>query len=304
MHCPNCNTTVLEIDRFCEECGICLIEDAPHCFKCGATELDTEGFCLQCGFRREGQDRTEIIHSDKLAGVSDRGLRHSLNEDAFALNQVDQTVILVVCDGVSSSHNANQASQLAAKTVCEQLTQILFTPPETALRAAIAAAQSAVSQLADRTDSEPPSTTIVAAVVKNQTATIASLGDSRAYWIASSVSKQLTEDDSWLNQVVRSGEINELEAQHSPNAHAITRWLGADAIEDVDPTIITFSLPNSGHLLLCTDGLWNYAPNVQQLSALVQSVSHQNAVTISQTLVDYALSRGGHDNITVAILSI
>ena len=308
MQCPNCKTAVLEVDRFCEECGVRLVADAPGCVKCGATELDSEGFCLQCGFRREAQDRTEIICSDRLVGISDRGLKHNRNEDAFAIQQIDQASILVVCDGVSSSHDANRASQLAAKTVCEQLmTLIASRSPETALKAAIEQAQLAVSQLANASDSEPPSTTIVAVVVKDQVATIASLGDSRAYWIDSSdslISKQLTEDDSWLNQVVRSGEMSQLEAQHSPNAHAITRWLGADALDDINLTIVTFPVPTSGHLLLCTDGLWNYASTVQHLFAFVQSVSQQNTISIARTLVDHALSRGGHDNITVAILSI
>ncbi len=303
MQCSSCNTTVLESDRFCEECGTQLIASTADkaCIKCGETNLDAEGFCLQCGFRQEARKRVEIVCSTEFAGISDRGLRHPHNEDAIALHWIDQTAILVVCDGVSSSHNADQAAQLAAKTVCDQLSKIGSTPAEIALKSAIESAQLAVSQLADPTDSEPPSTTIVAAVVQNRTATIAALGDSRAYWISPSLSKQLTEDDSWLNQVVQSGEMSQLEAQNSPNAHAITRWLGADAIDEVNPTIVTFPIPDSGHLLLCTDGLWNYTPNVQQLSALVRPA---DSITIAQSLVDYALSHGGHDNITVAVLSI
>lgn len=307
MQCHNCHVNVLDSDHFCEECGACL-QPKTGCHQCGAAldQLDAEGFCQICGFQRKVGDPLVVTQqSAQLVGISDRGLKHHRNEDYLALDQVNQTAIMVVCDGVSSSHNPHLAAQIVAKTVCEQLAiTIANQPAELALAQAIAAAQQAVSQLATPTDQDPPSTTLVAAVVQGAIATIGWLGDSRAYWITPSAAQLLTHDDSWFNQAVESGTMKAAEALHSPNAHAITRWLGADAADHCQPTIVTFTMLSSGYLLLCSDGLWNYTPNHPALLALIKPIFNSDIVTIAKSLVNHAIQRGGRDNITVALLSV
>ncbi len=318
MNCPNCLIEILPTDRFCEECGTSLIADPPTnptqsknkgCSKCGTVEIDADGYCVNCGFRNHDteHDRFEVVLSPQLAGVCDRGLKHHHNEDFLALNTIENpaTQILVVCDGVSSSQTPELASQTAAKTTCEFLSKNLTQgqTPEEAMQNAIAAALQAVSAIPyqSKVSADPPSTTLVAAIMQNQVATIGWLGDSRAYWIASE-SKQLTIDDSWLNDMVSSGKMSEAEAMRSLKAHAITNWLGADVRDSAKPSIINFPIPSQGYLLLCTDGLWNYAPETSQILALIQQSGSNDTATISRYLVDFARSQGGHDNITVAVL--
>jgi serine/threonine protein phosphatase PrpC len=91
------------------------------------------------------------------------------------------------------------------------------------------------------------------------------------------------------------------EAEKAPQAHGITRWLGADAGENAQPDVTqaTFAVP--GYLLLCTDGLWNYAQAAEQLGALVQG---GETIEIARKLIDYANGHGGHDNITAVLLRI
>ena len=318
MNCPNCLIVILPTDRFCEECGTSLIADSTinptqaknkGCSKCGSGEIDADGYCVNCGFRNHDteHDRFEVVLSPQLAGVCDRGLKHHHNEDFLALSTIENpaTQILVVCDGVSSSQTPELASQTAAKTTCESLSKNLTQgqTPEEAMQNAITAALQAVSAIPyqSKVSADPPSTTLVAAIVQNRVATIGWLGDSRAYWIASE-SKQLTIDDSWLNDMVSSGKMIEAEAMRSSNAHAITNWLGADVRDSAKPSIINFPIPSQGYLLLCTDGLWNYAPETSQILALVQQSGSSDAVIISRYLVDFARSQGGHDNITVVVL--
>ncbi|MBD2606236.1 protein phosphatase 2C domain-containing protein [Scytonema hofmannii FACHB-248] len=308
MECPNCGTAVLVNDQFCEECGTSLT--AVGCEKCGADPkaIDDEGFCSVCGFRKELQDRLEITIDSHLAGVSDRGLRHHRNEDYLALQTVNNTHILIVCDGVSSSSNPHIAAQTATESACTALITAIKQKenPESAIKSAVATALLCLSNIAytKNINSEPPSTTIVAAVVQQNTATIGWLGDSRAYWISGNNSRQLTKDHSWLSEVVAAGEMTPAEARQSPQANAITRWLGADAIDDATPSIINFTIPSSGYLLLCSDGLWNYAEKPQQLANLIQQTSNTHAIAICQSLVEFARHCGGHDNITVALLSL
>ena len=307
--CPICGAAVLQDDQFCEECGGALKSIASTgCEKCGAPPdtIDPEGFCGQCGFRREAKagDRVEVILNSSLAGVSDRGLKHHQNEDFLALQTLEKTEILVVCDGVSSSNRPELASQKASESMSLALAAALQTgvSPESAIQSAVGIALLEVCHLSDQSDTEPPSTTLVAAVVQDGVATIGWLGDSRAYWIAATGSCQLTQDHSWVNDAIASGKMTAAEANHSPQAHAITRWLGADAKEDGAPAIVRFSLPGAGYVLLCSDGLWNYLPEVQQIQALMQKSLGMDAITIARSLVEFARSRGGHDNITVALL--
>lgn len=316
LQCPNCTATIFPDDLFCEECGTPLVLLTPinsnlaptiGCYKCGAPleAIDSEGYCSQCGFQTQQakSERLEITINSHLAGASDRGIKYHKNEDYLALKQVNNTHILVVCDGVSSSFQPELAAQIAAKTTCETLTT--ESNPQAAINIAFAAALAEVSKLPYPTkDSEPPSTTIVAGFVVENTAIIAWLGDSRAYWISENGSRLLTKDDSWLNETVAAGEMTESEAQKSPHAHAITRWLGADVKDDAEPSVIKFTIPGSGYLVLCSDGLWNYTPEVDQLAKLILQKPNADAITLSHHLLDYALQCGGRDNITVAILGM
>jgi PPM family protein phosphatase len=322
LQCLQCGAVLQIGDNFCEECGTPqasfspltnLITNTIGCEKCSAaiTEIDADGFCNQCGFRQENRvnDRFEVVCSTKLAAVSDRGLRHHHNEDFVACAEVDgKTYVMVVCDGVSSSESPELASQTAAGEVCSFLVHGAKEQEKRELMSnAIASAAAKVGAIPYTVtkSGEAPSTTIVATFVVDGVATIGWLGDSRAYWISRYGSRLLTKDDSWFNEVVLSGEIAEAEARVSANAHAITRWLGADAI-DFEPSIIEFVIPDSGYLLLCSDGLWNYAESIINMENLVITLVNQNsrsdAVIVARGLVEFARQKGGHDNISIAVL--
>ena len=319
LQCPNCGSNVMIGDRFCEECGTPLVATSSNtgegCEKCGAgvEAIDAEGYCYNCGFKKETQtsDRIEITIQSNLAGISDRGLRHHHNEDYLACAKIEgkNAYVLVVCDGVSSSQKPEIAAKVAADKASVALAAAIqkgAVKSEEAMKIAVGEALLSVCDISytNGGDIDPPSTTIVAAVVIDKTATIGWLGDSRAYWISPQGSKQLTKDDSWLNDIVSSGKMSEIEARKSPQAHAITRWLGVDIGENWHPSIVNFDIPGAGYLLLCTDGMWHYAPEPSQMAYLVKQKSDKDAVEISCSLVEFARSKGGHDNITVALLSL
>ncbi len=306
MNCFKCGFVLTESDRFCEECGTAILKEA--CYECGAgvKDIDEDGYCLNCGFRRElkQRDHFEVSLDLSLAGVSDRGIKHHRNEDYLALATVNDSQILVVCDGISSSTQPDVASQVAATSACEALTTAIQQGknPEFATKTAFTTAGQSVCNIPTTVsiNNEPPSTTIVTAIVQNRTATIGWLGDSRAYWLADTGSRQLTTDDSWLTEVVSAGMTEEM-AKLSPKCHSITRWLGADANDDAAPGMVNFTIPGSGYLLLCSDGLWNYAAEADKLAKI--SPLSGEALIICRQLVEFARNSGGHDNISVAVLS-
>jgi PPM family protein phosphatase len=320
MNCHQCGEIVTVSDRFCEECGANLVVNSTPqsiesvCQKCGAppTQIDLDKYCLQCGFRQveSANETIEFDLAPDFAGATDRGRRHHQNEDAIAIKILaPDTYILVVCDGVSSSQDPELASTSAA-TACLQAIEVALiqgtSDPTIAIVEGVDAALQAVSQIEIDPDSsvDPSSTTIVTAIVRNNLATIGWLGDSRAYWLAPDKSCQLTQDDSWMRDAIESGTYTPEQAEASPYAHAIVRWLGADTADDGKPNLTTFPIPGKGYLLLCTDGLWNYAPDPAYLHHLIQQSPTPDSISISRHLISYANQQGGQDNITVGILVI
>jgi serine/threonine protein phosphatase PrpC len=241
------------------------------------------------------RDHFERVVSAEFAGITDKGLRHHRNEDFFAVDVVGEDRVIVVCDGVSSTSEADRASETAVDAVFRALVQG-ESPAE-----AVGRGQIAVAGL----DGKDAATTAVAAVVRGARAEIAWVGDSRAYWISRDGSRQLTRDDSWLNEVVSSGEMAEAEAAVSPQAHAITRWLGADAsAEESAPSIVEFEAPCEGFLLVCSDGLWNYVPDAAGMAELIYAHEGEEAAAVVRSLVEFANGRGGQDNITAVLLKV
>jgi serine/threonine protein phosphatase PrpC len=141
-------------------------------------------------------------------------------------------------------------------------------------------------------------------VLAGPRAVVGWLGDSRAYHLgADGTVTPLTVDDSWATDQVEAGLLSEAEAQADRRAHVITRWLGLDA-PDITPTVAVARLGPGDRLLLCSDGLWNYAETPEALAGLLRSGAGRGPLDLARSLVDYARSEGGHDNITVALAHV
>jgi PPM family protein phosphatase len=268
----------------------------------------TDRFCELCGARLEPPsaevaDRVEVDLAD-LAGISDRGHVHLRNEDAMALGRRPEdgaasTLAAVVCDGVSTVRRPELASRTAATVALDALLA------DGGMVEAVAAAADAVARLAPGVP-DAPSCTLVAAVVDTATGaiTVGWVGDSRAYWLAENGdARLLTADHSWAAEMVGAGILDAAAAMRDPRAHAITRWLGGGSAPE--PGVITLSPTAPGVLLLCTDGLWNYEPEADDLAALALPLvagGGPRAAVIA--LTDHALDAGGRDNITVVCLPI
>ena len=284
------------------------------CAVCAAELHEGDRFCEQCGARLGGDEgaKDERIEHDLTvaAAVSDRGRAHWRNEDAFGLEVSEAgRVAAVVCDGISSASSGNVAAGRAAEAAASILAGALDgagTDSGDAVGDAIRAANGAVSKVAwtRRTARSVPSCTLVCAVCRDREITVGSVGDSRAYWIASGGARQLTVDDSWAEQQAQGGLLTFSEALRDPRAHSITNWIGSDA-PDRPPRVERFSANGPGRLLLCSDGLWNYVPAAAALGRLIEALPAGAApAAVARELTDTALLRGGRDNITVVVVDI
>ncbi|HZG03604.1 MAG TPA: PP2C family serine/threonine-protein phosphatase, partial [Streptomyces sp.] len=290
-------------------------EAEPRCVACGTGAVGRDGHCEHCG-HLQPRERDHMERAvEGVAAVSDRGLRHHRNEDSFAvatatLPDGSPAAIAVVCDGVSSATRPDEASAAAAEAACASLLASLphGTDPRQAMHDALVAASEAVNALAAEEEPDPvrnaPACTIVGAVTAGDLLTVGWIGDSRAYWVPedrSAPAARLTEDDSWAAQMVAAGLMGEAEAYADARAHAITGWLGADAYE-LDPHTASFAPDRPGVVVVCTDGLWNYAESAEEMAAVVTSDARTEPLRCARHLVGHALDGGGHDNVTVAVV--
>ena len=301
------------------------------CAECGGT-VDPDGYCENCGAKApDPRHHYRITATPWLAGVCDRGVKHPGNEDALAIRGGDtpdgQRAAIVVCDGVSSAPHSAQASEAAVEAAVEVLTSagghgVAGVPAaligalgkrlELAADAAAQAVLDVSARMSTGADGAPgggPSSTFVAAIVEDGAGVVGCVGDSRAYWFGDDGSAlRLTEDDSWAAEQIRAGS-SRAEAEAGPHAHTITRWLGEDC-PDHAPRLTTLDLSRPGWLLLCSDGLWNYASEPEALAAVFRERAaavppdrgaRQPAAELALALVDWAKAQGGHDNITVGL---
>ncbi|MGW4198597.1 PP2C family serine/threonine-protein phosphatase [Streptomyces sp. NPDC005004] len=294
-------------------------EPATVCVACRAGRVDGDGYCENCGHAQPRERDHLERESGPLAAVSDRGLRHHRNEDAFAVAHTAlpdgaPASVAVVCDGVSSATRPDEASMAAARAAGDSLLATLprGTHPQAAMHEAIVTAAQAVDALAGEPDEarehaphqNAPACTIVASVVTSGLLVVGWVGDSRAYWVPddrTAAPARLTEDDSWAAQMVAAGLMNETEAYADERAHAITGWLGADAYE-LEPHTASFKPDRAGVVIVCTDGLWNYAEAAEELARIVPEDAAERPLHAAQVLVGHALDGGGHDNVTVAVV--
>jgi serine/threonine protein phosphatase PrpC len=262
------------------------------------------------------RDRVERAPDKLLASVTDRGKAYPINQDDVRVRKtaVDaaRVTIMVVCDGVSSGQHADLASAAGAQAANDFLLSHLSLggDPRDGMRQAILAADEAIRKIdyvkKDR-GLNPPGSTIVAAVAIRKRLIVGLVGDSRCYVIDKDGAQQLTHDHSWVNEVVDSGVMTIEQALGAREAHQISRCLGplyGNRTTDIpDPAVVVFPLPDSGIVLLCTDGLWNYIPSFAHMAALVKiGAGAPDAITQARSLVDFALKRGGKDNISVALM--
>ncbi|MFC6880323.1 MULTISPECIES: PP2C family protein-serine/threonine phosphatase [Actinomadura] len=286
------------------------------CADCGGHAISADGYCDQCGLRQpNGREHVEIELAApggavpapiRAAGVTDRGLRRSRNEDAFAVATLSDQVCAVVCDGVASAPGSEEASRIAAETGAAVLARRLAAgaDPPTATRAAAARAGEDVARLSEAPHTSP-ACTYVSAVVGNGAVTVGWIGDSRAYWLpnAAPAPALLTRDDSWAVRMVARGAMSAEAAWADPRAHLLTAWLGADA-GTIDPHVTTFEPSCPGLVLVCSDGLWNDLPDPSDLAAVALDGPDPLADPLAAAgrLLRAALGAGGHDNVTAALI--
>jgi serine/threonine protein phosphatase PrpC len=234
----------------------------------------------------------------EVAALSDMGCVRTNNEDNFGYDP--SCFLYVVCDGMGGMAAGEVASSIACNTVISTFAaQPSDTPLEVRMSLAIRAANKAVCEAGEHEGQKGMGTTLVAAAFEGSKLLIGNVGDSRAYMLQHGNAMQLTIDHSYVNELVRSGQVR---IEDVPNldlegfASTITRAIGAS--REVEPDFFFVDLKEGDTILLASDGLTRYC-NATRIAELVDPFKLDVSC---HALINEARTLGGADNITSILL--
>lgn len=235
---------------------------------------------------------------------TDPGMRRGNNEDALFVMPEQQ--LYIIADGVGGHNSGELASRLAVGYIAQyvSLHPIKNIRDDQALQGYFMDCIKGCNLLIYQKSKSCPenkgmATTTVIAYINGGKAYIVNVGDSRAYLIRDREIRQLTEDHTYVNQLVRAGTITREEAKRHPKRNMITRAVGGDLM--VLPDFFQFETCPGDMLILCTDGLFG---ELSEEEICRMAVSCRSMHRLSKDLVKEANERGGKDNISVICLKI
>jgi protein phosphatase len=241
------------------------------------------------------------------------GLQRDHNEDtifsmssilADGLNDVPFG-LCVVADGMGGHLNGEIASMVAARTVARILitkiyARLLEINPDSMEESLQETIEHAVNEVQKNVIRYAPGggTTLTIALILGEQVTIAHVGDSRAYFIyPDGRIQRLTKDHSLVQRMVDLEEITEAEAKNHPHRNVLLKAIGQT--EPVYPDVQTHQIPKSGHLMLCSDGLWGVISETDMYRFI--SAASDPALACKE-MIDAANKSGGPDNISVILV--
>jgi len=244
----------------------------------------------------------------KFHARTDVGLKRKHNEDS--LLAAEEFGVFVVADGVGGRKAGELASAITVNTFQSYAPQLKAsvdafaadTNRETRnavlalLDQAANAASRRVYEAATATGRQGMTTTLVAAVIGGGAAFVLHVGDSRAYLVREGQLRQLTEDHSMVNELIRTGAMSREDASTSRYRNVITRAVGL--YPNVRTDTLHVELLDGDRIILCSDGLSDMVPPANILELLLQS----NLTHSVDALIQEALNRGGRDNVTVVAI--
>jgi len=234
---------------------------------------------------------------------TDIGLKRDENQDAVRCEYFGHNVLAVVCDGMGGERAGKEASALAIEEFFQRFSAGYSESLDDEgirklLISSVSAANSVIYTRA-RLDFKNfgMGTTCVAAYINSTSAFIINVGDSRAYLITDQKLLQVTTDHNVATLLYEKGKITEEEMENHPQRHMLVRAVG------VEKTVLpdTFILDYEGKisLLLCSDGLSGYCSD-DEVYNVILNAEFDN---VADELIKLANSKGGSDNVTVAVIS-
>ena len=239
-------------------------------------------------------------------GATDKGRRRKNNQDNFYIDvqHGERQALLIVGDGMGGAKSGDVASNmtvtlLAAEVRKRQKPGMTVNYMRALLRDAVCTANRLTYEKSGEDDAYAGmGSTVVAAFVDGSDACLMNIGDSRAYHISHGTIRQITNDHSVAEEMVRRGELSPAQARMHPARNYITRAVGTEP--DVEPEFYELRVEAGDILLLCSDGLSNMLLDDE----ILFEIRSGDLSTCPDRLIRTANDRGGPDNITAVLLAV
>jgi serine/threonine protein phosphatase PrpC len=285
----------------------------------GASDADDdERDTLVPDARKRAAMHAVVAHGQitvRVSGRTDVGLVREHNEDNFLLadlstgsrdpatfqNVPSAGLLLGVCDGMGGAAAGEVASQMAVDTILDMMRHSVPAPDRDALaRALVRSIEEAGERIfeAARTDRSRRGmgTTATISALMDKTLFVGQVGDSRAYVLRGGELKQVTKDQSLVNQLIEAGQLTEDEAEAFEHSNIILQALGTTEQVSVDLTFL--ELRRGDRLLMCSDGLSGLVHGDVIREVMME---YKELDACSERLIELAKAGGGHDNVTVIL---
>jgi len=266
--------------------------------------------------------RSSLAHLH-IAALSHSGMSGKNNEDRYAVSSFNlgaedprPVVFAVVSDGIGGHRAGEVAAELAVNYISQGVAESNGRKPLKIMEDAIQdASQAIAAHSASKTEQEGMGATCACVWVVERKLYIAYVGDSRIYLARGGHIRRLTKDHTWVQEAIEKGIISAEEARDHPNVHVIRRHLGSVELPEVDFRVYLvdgeddqeardnqgLDLEPGDILLLCSDGLTDLIWDEEILQTLRTKPDLKSG---TETLVEMANQRGGHDNVTTVLLSV
>ena len=235
----------------------------------------------------------------KAFSKTDTGRRREMNQDyvyASVTPVGNLPNLLILADGMGGHNAGDYASRYTVEAIVDSVKRSRESSPITIIRTAIQQANRAVIEKSQTDiDLEGMGTTVVAATVMDGELCVANVGDSRLYLIGDTI-KQITKDHSYVQEMVRRGEIAPEAARMHPDRNIITRAIGGGY--DIEVDFFEVELNKKDRILMCSDGLTDMLRDQEIFDIICKK---QDLSAIVENLIDTANEYGGNDNITVIL---
>lgn len=236
----------------------------------------------------------------KTAYLTDTGRKRELNEDYVYASEKpvgNLPNLFIVADGMGGHNAGDFASDFTVTTMVEEIEASFEKNPSIIFQKAISVANQKLREIAANDLSKRGmGTTVVAATCLGKYLQVANVGDSRLYVVNNTI-KQITTDHSYVEEMIRRGNLQRENARSNPNKNIITRAVGAK--NEIQADIYVVELKPGDLLLMCSDGLSNMLED-EEMRMIIKR--QRDIVEMAEELVKAANENGGKDNISVILI--
>lgn len=230
---------------------------------------------------------------------TDKGKLRGGNEDSIFV--MPEQNLYIVADGVGGHNSGELASRMAVGYMAQYVSLHAISEAKTQkdlrdyFKTCFEGANELVFQKSnEETNNSGMATTSVLCYIRDNLAYVVNVGDSRAYLVRDGIVRQVTEDHTYINEMVQSGLITAEEAKDRPDKNMITRAIGGE--KSIQPDFFSFEVCSDDIVILCTDGLYGEITEGKIARTVAKTKSMHG---LAKTLVDEANKNGGKDNISV-----